>query len=83
MLVGDKVKYNHLNEVVILKIEGNYALIQFDSGTKICTKKTQVVKRKNLLKLSASRCRSLLKSSRLLTKLWKCDGIARTNFETQ
>jgi|NOAtaT_6_FD_contig_41_4722074_length_1106_multi_2_in_0_out_0_2 hypothetical protein len=37
MLVGDKVKYNHLNEVVILKIEGNYALIQFDSGTKICT----------------------------------------------
>jgi hypothetical protein len=36
MLVGDRVKYSHSEEVVILKIEGNYALIQFDSGTKIC-----------------------------------------------
>jgi len=37
MKIGDRVKYNRTSEAVILKIEGNYALIQFDSGTKICT----------------------------------------------
>jgi hypothetical protein len=37
MSVGQRVKYSRLIEAVILKIEGNYALIQFDSGTKICT----------------------------------------------
>lgn len=37
MKEGDKVKYSRSSKAVILKIEGNYALIQFDSGTKICT----------------------------------------------
>jgi hypothetical protein len=37
MTVFDKVFYRDLIEAIILKIEGNYALIQFDSGTKICT----------------------------------------------
>jgi hypothetical protein len=37
MQVGDKIKYNRTTKAVILKIEGNYALIQFDSGTKLCT----------------------------------------------
>lgn len=37
MSVCQRVKYSSSSEAVILKIEGNYALIQFDSGTKICT----------------------------------------------
>lgn len=37
MKVGQRVKYSSSSEAFILKIEGNYALIQFDSGTKICT----------------------------------------------
>jgi len=35
--VGDTVRYNRTSTAVILKIEGNYALIKFESGTKICT----------------------------------------------
>jgi hypothetical protein len=35
--VGETVTYNCTQKAVILKIEGNYSLIEFDSGTKICT----------------------------------------------
>ena len=37
MKAGNKVKYCKKQIVTILKIEGDHALIQFESGTKICT----------------------------------------------
>jgi hypothetical protein len=48
MKIGDRVKYNRTSEAVILKIEGNYALIQFDSGTKICTNLHGLKSHKNI-----------------------------------
>jgi len=37
MRVGDQVIYSSKKVVTILKIEGSYALIQFDFCCKICT----------------------------------------------
>lgn len=35
--VGDRVIYSRGNVVTVLKIQGNYALVEFEAGAKICT----------------------------------------------
>ena len=37
MKIGDRVRYNTKEIVTILNISGNYCLVLFESGTRICT----------------------------------------------